>query len=188
MIATYSEYITRYMSRPGLKGSKMPGEHHFVAVYLIPKLYQLNGIVPDYVNPDGTKGLIGDVIYFKDGAHRCGIEVKLGTVRLTKNEFNTWIVGSNMSYWPNVFLGVGSAGVVLLTWPEFRACYLKSITTANSEWSIAPLENGYGPFKSVNVLMATGDRAGRFPISTDSKIAHRRETQFSNALKHAVGC
>lgn len=131
MIATYSDYITRYVSRPGLNGNRIPGEHHFVSVYLIPKLYQLNAIVPDYVNPDGTKGLIGDVIYFKDGAHRCGIEVKLGTIRLTTNEFNKWIVGDDRKCWPNLFLGVGSTGVVLLTWAEFRTRYVDLVSMAN---------------------------------------------------------
>ena len=188
MIATYSEYITRYMSRSGLNGNRLPGEHHFVAIYLVPKLFQLNGIVPDYVNPDGTKGLIGDVIYYKDGAHRCGIEVKLGTIRLTKNEYNNWIVGNDKKYWPDVYLGVGSSGLVLLTWPEFRTRYRASVKAANPAWSPVALTTGCGPFKSVNALMATDERASRFPISTDVKIAQKRETQFLNALNHAVGC
>jgi hypothetical protein len=166
----------------------MPGEHHFVAVYLIPKLFQLNGIVPDYVNPDGTKGLIGDVIYYKDGAHRCGVEVKLGTIRLTKNEFNKWIVGNDKKYWPNVFLGVGSAGLVLLTWPEFRTRYLQSVRATNPSWTPAVISDGYGPVKSVNALLATDERAGRFAISADPKVAQKRESKFLNALKHAVGC
>ena len=188
MIATYSEYITRYISRSGLNGNRLPGEHHFVATYLVPKLFQLNGKVPDYVNPDGTKGLIGDVIYYEGGAHRCGVEVKLGTVRLTKNEFNKWIVGKDKKYWPNVFLGVGSNGILLLTWPEFRARYRDSVKARNPSWSPVALDDGYGPFKTVNALMASDERAGRFPVSTDAKVAQRRETQFLNALKHAIGC
>src|SRR4051812_46457236 len=106
MIASYSEYIARYLSRKALKGNRVAGEHHFVGVYLLPKLYKLTGRVPDYVNPDGTKGLIGDVIYFENGSHRCGIEVKFQTIRLTRSEFNNWIVGEDETRWPTVFLGV----------------------------------------------------------------------------------
>ena len=88
MISTYTNYIDRYMINSGLNGATSPGEHHFVSAYLIPKLFAINGIVPDYINPDGTKKIIGDVVYFRDGAHHFGIEVKFQTIRLTKNEFN----------------------------------------------------------------------------------------------------
>ena len=128
MIPTYSDYIARYVAPTGLKGSEPPGEHHFVAVYLVPKLYHLNGIVPDYVNPEGAKALVGDVIYSDNASHRCGIEVKLGVIRLTPDEFNNWIVREDRSCWPNIFLGVGSAGILLLSWSEFRSLYTRSVS------------------------------------------------------------
>ena len=186
MIDTYSDYITRYITPGGLNGNKLPGEHHFVAAYLLPKLYQLNGVVPDYVNPDGTKGLIGDVVYFKDGSHRCGIEVKLGTIRLTRNEYNKWIVGDDKTCWPNVFLGVCSAGLILLSWPKFRALYISSVSTGTPAWSPAAIERGYGPFKSVNMLFAATNQSARFSISLDASFAKKKEAQFLGALEREI--
>lgn len=103
MIRDFSEYITQHMTESGLSHRPSPGEHHFVSIYLVPRLYRINKRVPDYVNPDGTKKVIGDVVYYKDHEHQLGIEVKLGTVRLTKNEFNTWIVNSDEVEWPHTF-------------------------------------------------------------------------------------
>ncbi|RKZ57142.1 MAG: hypothetical protein DRQ44_16085, partial [Gammaproteobacteria bacterium] len=102
MINTYSEYINRYITNRGLNGTKTPGEHHFVSACLIPKLFAINGIVPDYINPDGTKAIIGDVVYYRNGAHHFGIEVKFETIRLTKNEYNNWIVNEETSEHPNL--------------------------------------------------------------------------------------
>ena len=61
----------------------------------MPKLYEINGIAPDYINPDGTKAIIIDVVYYRDEKHHFEIEVKLGTVRLTRREFNDWIVNED---------------------------------------------------------------------------------------------
>ena len=102
MINSYVEYIDRYLALQGLAGLKEPGEHHFVSVYLVPKLYSIAKIVPDYVNPDGTKSILGDVVYYRDGKHAIGIEVKLGTIRLTAKEFNNWILNPNISEQPNI--------------------------------------------------------------------------------------
>ena len=37
----------------------IPGEHHFVAVYLLNKFKK----IPDYLNPDGMKGKCGDIVF-----------------------------------------------------------------------------------------------------------------------------
>lgn len=186
MIHTYSEYIARYIARSGLSGVRTPGEHHFVGVYLVPKLFRLNRLVPDYVNPDGTKRLLGDVIYFKDGSHRCGIEVKLGTIRLTKNEFNNWIVGTDRRCWPNVFLGVGSAGLMLLPWTEFRRRYVASIN--NARRALQKIDSGYGPMKSVNALLPPRLEKGCFPVSSNPREALALEVKFLGALARLVDC
>ena len=115
MVDTYAEYISRYMMPGGVSGLREPGEH-FVSVYLVPKLFEIRGIVPDYVNPDGTKLIHGDVVYFKDGVQALGIEVKLGTIRLTTNEFNSWILDSHEAQHPDVFVGIGTYGLVVQRW------------------------------------------------------------------------
>ena len=131
MIRGFNEYIDRYICKRELNGLKDPGEHHFVAVYLLPKLFALNGIVPDYVNPDGTKAIRGDIVYFRDDRHYLGLEAKLSTIRLTANEFNNWIVSPAYSNHPQVFIGVGTKGLVVQTWRRFRATYIKMIGPKN---------------------------------------------------------
>ena len=111
MIQTYSDYITNYIIEPRNSKRPIPGEHHFVAAYLAPKLISLNGRVPDYINPDGTKAILGDVVYYKDNKHHFGIEVKLETVRLTRREYNHWILGADEDNRPDVYIGIGSDGV-----------------------------------------------------------------------------
>ena len=62
MIKGYCDYITRYIKDRKRTGFPTPGEHHFVSTYLVPKLFQLTAVIPDYVNPDGTKAILGDVV------------------------------------------------------------------------------------------------------------------------------
>ncbi len=83
--------------------------------------FQLNQRVPDYINPDGTKGIIGDIVYYKDHEHQFGIEAKLGNIRLTKGEFNEWVVNTDTARWPHAFIGIGTLGIGLCSWAEFRA-------------------------------------------------------------------
>ncbi len=39
--------------------SPTPGEHHFCSIYLLNKFNRL----PDYINPDGTKCITGDIVF-----------------------------------------------------------------------------------------------------------------------------
>lgn len=188
MVPTYSDYIERYVRKSGLAGKKQPGEHHFVGVYLVPLLYRLNQKVPDYVNPDGTKKLIGDVIFFENGSHRLGIEVKLGTVRLTRAEFNSWIVGGDRGLWPNVFLGVGGDGVLLLPWDAFRDCYISAVGVNREQWTPVEIDDGYGPMKSVNVLCRHHASMGFFKYSADAAESEVLEAGFVDALSKLVNC
>jgi hypothetical protein len=118
VIPTYSEYIHRFLPRRG-----EPGEHHFVAVYLLPKVMKIYDCVPDFVNPDGTKKIIGDIVYYKDGQHHFGIEAKLKEIRLTAAEFNNWILLTNSAKHPDVFVAIGTSGLILQAWSRFRAVY-----------------------------------------------------------------
>lgn len=111
MIGTYSDYIDEFIKRPATEGRPIPGEHHFVSTYLLPRIFEIRGAVPEYINPDGTKAVIGDVVYYDNGSHQHGIEVKLGVIRLTSAEYNRWIVWGNTSARPETFVGIGEKGL-----------------------------------------------------------------------------
>lgn len=182
MITSYTEYIDRFLLHKGLNGAKSPGEHHFVATYLTPKLFSINQLVPDYINPDGTKGITGDIVYFKNGSHHLGIEVKLGTVRLTKNEFNSWIVNEDTSKHPEIFIGIGTAGIIILFWHEFRETYLASAGITMPQ----PITKGYGPQKTVNTLFHAGGGKGYLPKGGSESEAQKYESEFEQLLREAV--
>lgn len=182
MVPTYSEYIKRYIHRRTKSSPPSPGEHHFVATYLVPKLYGINSVVPDYINPDGTKAIIGDVVYYKDEQHHFGIEVKLGTVRLTKNEFNSWIVNDDQTRWPDLFLGIGSKGLALSSWVDFRNSYISAVRSKDPKWIRAEIAAGYGPSKRVDELSSHLGRDHWFPVATGTEAAEH-ENAFVAALK-----
>lgn len=185
MVPSYSEYIRRYIHRRSKASPPSPGEHHFVATYLLPKLYEINGIVPDYVNPDGTKSIIGDVVYYRDEKHHFGIEVKLGTVRLTKREFNDWIVDEDPEFWPNLFLGVGRKGIALSSWSEFRTSYVASVKSKKPGWVATKIEDGYGPMKEVDELAEHLGEGLWFAIAEASTTAIH-DLRFTTALRNRV--
>ncbi len=182
MIATYTDYIDRFFLNKGLNGAKSPGEHHFVAIYLLPRLFEINQLIPDYVNPDGTKDITGDVVYFENGVHHFGIEVKYGIIRLTKNEFNSWIVNKDTSKHPEIFIGIGTAGIIILSWYEFRESYLSAagITIPKT------ITRGYGPQKSVNVLYDAGKGDGYLPKGNNQSEAQENESKFVKLLRDAI--
>jgi hypothetical protein len=186
MVPSYSEYIRRYIHRRNRDSPPSPGEHHFVSTYLLPRLYELNGAIPDYVNPDGTKSIIGDVVYYRDEKHHFGIEVKLGTVRLTKREFNNWIVDDDRTCWPDVFIGVGKKGIALTSWSEFRNSYVAAVVRTRARkkkpWSAQRIQGGYGPMKEVDELAKGLGHEFWFPLdgaSDDDARESRRRSRRS---------
>jgi hypothetical protein len=188
VLSTYSEYINRFLTPDGLGNRPCPGEHHFVSAYLVPRLYALNRRVPDYINPDGTKGINGDVVYYQDGQHQFGIEVKLGTVRLTKGEFNKWIVSDQPIHWPHTFLGIGVAGIGVCPWEEFRLAYINAVADSKAGWAPKPIVEGYGPMKSVNSLLKKLPDGRFFARQTNVAKAAELEESFIKALSAEVAC
>lgn len=186
MIANFSEYISRYILRTDKSAPPTPGEHHFVCAYLVPRLFTINGKVPDFINPDGTKAILGDVVYYRDGRHHFGIEVKLGTVRLTKREFNEWIVSEDTNLWPNLFVGISSNGIALSAWSEFRGAYLAAVRAKDDNWSPATIGSGYGPMKGVNELRAHLPSGTWFPFTVNQADASIHEAAFTAALRRGV--
>ena len=186
LIKTFSEYIDLFISKPRMENRPVPGEHHFVSAYLLDRVVQLTKRIPDYINPDGTKNVIGDLVYFKNKRHQFGIEVKLDTIRLTKNEFNSWIASdSDKNYWPDLFLGIGNRGLILLSWSDFRDQYIASVSQKNDDWLPIPIKSQYGPQKSVDELFRKNNKkSGYFTLQKDSRLALICEKKFVKLLKN----
>ena len=187
MLPSYSTYIRNYLIGRKKGSPPIPGEHHFVSAYLVPKLFKINGLVPDYINPDGTKSILGDVVYYQGGKHYYGIEVKLGTVRLTKHEFNTWIVGHAADRWPHLFVGVGTKGIGLATWREFRDAYVTAVMAKDKNWKPKNIKSGYGRMKSVDVLLQYLPRESVFPFAQSTPEANEHEERFTQILRTHIG-
>jgi hypothetical protein len=188
MLITYSEYIDSYLSRFALSKRPFPGEHHFVSAYLVPRLFELNQRVPDYINPDGTKGIIGDVVYYKEHRHQFGIEAKLGTIRLTKGEFNEWIVNTDTARQPHTFIGISTDGIGLCSWTEFRTAYIAAVAENNRGWIPSLLSRGYGPMKSVNTLLPKLPEGKFFRKGKNPRESAELEASFIDALKKEIAC
>ncbi|EGQ9294265.1 hypothetical protein ACSI5G_004316 [Vibrio vulnificus] len=190
MLNNYSDYIDFYLSSEGLKNRPCPGEHHFVSTYLLPRLFEINKRVPDYINPDGTKNVIGDVVYYEDHEHQFGIEVKLGTIRLTMGEFNKWIVRTDKSDWPHTFIAIGTKGIALCSWELFRNAYISAVKyqKKNPSWEPEEIDKGYGPQKSVNELLAFLPNANCHFKGVTEEESNRLEERFTLALAKEVAC
>jgi hypothetical protein len=158
LIPTYCDYINKYVLQAAKRGkSEVPGEHHFVALYLVPRLSLFSFLgVPHYVNPDGMKAIAGDVVYFsyapqKDVCYiptpRLKIEVKLEnpidrSIQLTRTQYYHWIkqvrtpeeqgklvLGErpDQPEQPDLFVGISQHGIVILPWGTFRDTFIKEV-------------------------------------------------------------
>ena len=109
------EYKTKYLD---IK-EKIPGEHHFVAVYLLPHFHK----IPDYVNPDGTKSFCGD-IGFCNNSKLFSIEVKIGKKSFTfsKNENNNWLVKKEEPL-PNYLIALTLNYYFIIEWDIFSSIF-----------------------------------------------------------------
>ena len=116
---TLSEYKKRYFDPKKC----IPGEHHFVAVYLLSKFRR----IPDYVNPDGTKGVCGDIVFENgDGKKRFSIEVKIGKTSFcfSKNETNSWFVDKTGPF-PNYLIVLTKYYLFVIEWKKFSNLFIK---------------------------------------------------------------
>ena len=185
MIATFSEYIDRFIKKEALGDRPLPGEHHFVAVYLLPVVYEIITKVPDYVNPDGTKKVIGDLVFLPHDDMNVSIEVKLDTIRLTKNEFNSSIV--DLVNVPDLFVGIGVEGVIALEWERFRQSYIELVQQIRTGWAPQEIEEGYGPQRKVGKLFDQLAAEDRFAYSSDPQESSVRELQFRKRMSVLLG-
>ncbi|GMO50588.1 MAG: hypothetical protein Ta2B_30960 [Termitinemataceae bacterium] len=119
---TYEEYINRFIKGYTTKNIPVPGEHHFVSVFLMTRIFNLTGFYPQYINPDGMKNLLGDLIYEENNV---SIEVKYDSIIFTEKEFNDWILNDNET--PKYFMCINERGILLLKWAEFKIHYCKCL-------------------------------------------------------------
>ena len=103
-----------------------PGEHHFCSIYLLNKFNRL----PDYINPDGTKQVPGDIVFYgrsedsdsiKDN-DRFSIEVKYGEIFFTKTQFNMWFVDKTDT--PDFLIALTDNYLFIIEWNIFQEIYL----------------------------------------------------------------
>jgi hypothetical protein len=118
-----------------------PGEHHFCSVYLLNKFNR----IPDYINPDGTKGVAGDIVFcrrsgptitsqrvkvvnkklakdYKLNKHaEFSIEVKYGKIKFTKDQYNTWFVDKQEK--PDFLIALTDNYLFIIEWNLFEAIY-----------------------------------------------------------------
>lgn len=94
-----------------------PGEHHFVSVYLLNKFSS----IPDYVNPDGTKKVCGDIC-FKNNDKEFAIEVKFKKIRFSKTENNNWFVEKKEPL-PKYIIILSDNYLFIIPWKDFSDVY-----------------------------------------------------------------
>jgi hypothetical protein len=179
MISSYCHYIKTYII--DFRRRDTPGEHHFVAAYLVPKLYEVTSKVPRYINPDGMKPSIpGDIVYY-DKDEPFGIEVKLGTIKLTSSQHNRWIATVKPSAKPNLFIGIWKEGLVVAPWDQFREAYIETVRHRTT-WNPGPIDT-YGPGCQVVAIASQLRNEAWFPFSSSAEEILVREERLTKLLK-----
>ncbi len=122
--------------------SPTPGEHHFCSIYLLNKFNRL----PDYINPDGTKGVAGDIVFFQRSGptistqkttinhkklalaaygltqnSKFTIEVKYEKIKFTKEQYNTWFVKNSQE--PDFLIALTDNYLFIIEWLTFGDIY-----------------------------------------------------------------
>jgi hypothetical protein len=144
-IPTFSDYIRDYIltftTGPKQYRKHIPGEHHFVSMYLVPRLVSFPSLsLPTYVNPDGMKAIPGDIVYFDrkevggkvNWNFQLGIEVKIGSVKFSRTEYNDWMRPHAASKAkPHLFVGIAKQGILIARWGSFAERFVKIAFSKN---------------------------------------------------------
>jgi len=105
----------------------IPGEHHFVAVYLLNKFNKIT----DYLNPDGMKGKCGDIVFESKNTNskkQLSIEVKIGKTGFcfSKNETNFWFVEKNRKEpFPDYLIALTENYLFIVEWEKFSDLFIQ---------------------------------------------------------------
>jgi len=134
----YQEYIQDYWDYDA-------GEHHLVAIFIVPALKKALGALPIYVNPDGMKSIPGDIVYACE-KRNFTIEVKLKKLCLTK-------VQCSPNYRPDVLLYFDYNKIGIADWNQFQNEYITKMEQLRGE---GRKYDKYGPTVNASKLKSIG--------------------------------
>lgn len=160
MIETYGHYLEMTNHKPG--------EHHFITMYLMPRLQQLPFLpyMPDWISPDGTKKQYGDIVYggTKTTKTHLSIEVKISysgrKLTFTAGQYNLQISEARRRFCrerkkegvkvkenvylgdPDILIAAVPQGVAVVPWERFRLRYLDRVFARGvSQYDVVPGNN-----------------------------------------------
>lgn len=152
----------------------IPGEHHFVAVYLLSKFQR----IPDYVNPDGTKGSLSGDIGF--GNSTFSIEVKLGkknsmsSISFTASQYEKWFIKSEDNDIPNYLIVLLKNSFFIIKFPLFVEKYKGIYKSEIKEFKNKTGKKKNGPnFNEYYIQACCAKSNERFDIEDEDGISKR---------------
>jgi len=156
-----------------MSGKPVPGEHHFASIYLAPKIFKIKEMIPEYINPDGTKKVNGDLVYGNDIA----IEIKFRTIIFTKNQINIWIKDEGTRNHPTHIIGINENGLFLQNFKDFRENYIRMLKSKkniddvnNYDWKKYSPKIGVDEYLAYCKSCACGLQENEyFPVDTDKE-------------------
>lgn len=169
---TIRKYVEEYFN-----GDNVPGEHHFVAVYLLNKINE----IPDYVNPDGMKGSLSGDIGFKRGENLLfSIEVKLGkknnksSISFTASQYEKWFIKSEDKGIPNYLIVLIADSFFIINFPLFVEKYKGRYKSEIKEFKNRIVKKKNGPSFYKDCIRACCDQSSeRFDLDNEDGISKR---------------
>ena len=167
---TIRKYVEEYFN-----GDNVPGEHHFVAVYLLNKINE----IPDYVNPDGMKGSLSGDIGFKRGENLLfSIEVKLGkknnksSITFTASQYEKWFIKSEEI--PDYLIILIKDYFFVIKFASFVKVYKKKNQNKIKEFKNKTGNKKNGPSINENCIHDCCDQSSeRFDLDNEDGISKR---------------
>ncbi len=150
----------------------IPGEHHFVAVYLLNKF----DMIPDYLNPDGMKGALPGDIGFRKGNKTLSIEVKLGkkncmsSISFTASQYEKWFIKSEEV--PDYLIVLIKNSFFVINFNKFIAVYKTKYWSKIEEFKKKTGSKKNGPSLSEECIETCCDKSNeKFNLSDEEHIS-----------------
>ena len=90
------------------------------------------------------------------------------------------------SRWPSTFIGIGTTGIGVCSWAEFRAAYIESVVKKDKSWNPSRITKGYGPMRSVNTFFSKLPSGKFFRKGVDKEESDKLEASFIQALRSEI--